>query len=117
MNLRFFDLSEFDSKDAPGSGANMQRSTLIKLENARRIAGIPFVINSGFRTQEHNRKIGGKPNSAHTRGHAVDIRAISGQQKFKIVEAAIKAGFNRIGIYKGFIHVDDDPTLPKNVIW
>lgn len=117
MNLRFFRLEEFDSPDAPGSGENMQRSTLIRLENARRIAGIPFKINSGFRTVKHNRKVGGKPDSAHTKGHAADISAISGQVKFKIVKACMEAGFKRIGIYRTFIHVDDDPSLPQDTIW
>jgi zinc D-Ala-D-Ala carboxypeptidase len=114
-NFRF--PQEFDSRDAPGSGVNMQKSTLIKLQKARDIAGIPFKINSAFRTVAHNRAVGGSANSAHTRGHAVDIAATTGAQKFRIVQAAMQAGFTRIGIYRNFIHVDDDPSLPQNVIW
>lgn len=36
---------------------------------------IPYdgIITSGFRTQKHNDKIGGAPNSAHTTGQAVDL--------------------------------------------
>ena len=30
-------------------------------------------VNSGYRTPEHNRQIGGSPTSQHTRGEAVDI--------------------------------------------
>lgn len=117
MILRNFKESEFDSKDAPGSGANMQKSTLIKLQKARDIAGIPFKINSAFRTKEHNRKVGGKSNSAHLRGHAIDIAATNGKTKFKILSALLQAGFTRIGIYRSFIHADDDPSLPQNTVW
>lgn len=117
MILRNFKLSEFDSRDLPGSGNMMQKSTLIKLQNARTRAGIPFVINSGYRTPAHNRAVGGSANSAHTRGHAVDIRARTANEKYKIVKACMAAGFTRIGIYKNFVHVDDDPSLPQNVIW
>ena len=30
-------------------------------------------INSGYRTPEHNAKVGGSPTSQHTKGEAVDI--------------------------------------------
>ena len=32
-------------------------------------------------------------------------------------DAALKVGFKRIGVGKTFIHLDDDMTLPQNVIW
>ena len=44
-----------------------------RLNQAREMAGIPFIITSGYRCQNHNDKVGGKPNSAHTTGQAVDI--------------------------------------------
>ena len=49
MQLKHFTLSEFDSPDAPGSGAKMKPEFLQRLDNARSIAKIPFGINSGFR--------------------------------------------------------------------
>ena len=115
--MKHFLLSEFDSPDAPGSGSNMDRWFLQMIDEARGAAGIPFVINSGYRTPAHNAAVGGKENSAHQRGRAADIEAKTGAEKFRIVQAAIQAGFRRIGIGKTFIHVDNDGTLPNPAIW
>ena len=103
-----------------GKGINqMQDSTLRKLFNAREEAGTAFVITSAFRCPEHNRKVGGTSNSAHLRGHAVDIAATSSRQYFKILKALFAAGFTRIGYNRAskFIHADDDPTLPQEVFF
>lgn len=120
MKLNHFDISDFDSKDRDGSGkgtgANMQRSTLEMLDKARDIAGVPFVINSGFRTKAHNAFVGGSPNSSHTRGYAADIRTTPATQD-KIVSALREAGFKRIGIYRNFVHADNDPSLPTPATW
>ena len=111
---RFFKLTEFDSPDAKGSGANMQHSTVQMLDHARALAGIPFVINSGFRTKSHNAAIGGAENSAHLRGFAVDIRCQSQTNFERVALAVIAVGFRRIGVHYNFIHVDNDPSLPTN---
>ena len=55
-----FKLSEFDSPDEEGSGKYMDESFLMMLDHARGIAGIPFKINSAFRTKSHNAYVGGK---------------------------------------------------------
>jgi hypothetical protein len=34
-----------------------------------------------------------------------------------IVGSLLEAGFNRIGIADTFIHVDNDPTKPEEVMW
>lgn len=107
---------EFDSPDAPGSGMNMHLSTLQMLQQARTIAGIPFKINSGYRTKAHNAKVGGVKNSSHTRGYAIDIATTTATQP-KIIAALRSAGFRRIGIYKSFVHADNDPSLPTPATW
>lgn len=117
MNLRNFNLSDFDSPDLPGSGSNMNQNFLQMLDEARDLAGVPFRINSGFRTKAHNAKVGGEPNSSHTRGFAADIHAPDGPNKFKILKACIMIGFQRIGVYRNFIHVDCDPSLPTPTFW
>ena len=117
MILKYFNINEFDSPDLVGSGEEMKSSVLLMLDRARELAEIPFNITSGYRTPEHNSIIGGVPNSAHIKGYAVDILCTSGVDRFKIIEAALKVGFNRIGIGNTFIHLDNDPTKPQNVIW
>ena len=123
-----FSMSDFDSPDEAGSGAKMKASTMIKLQTARdfsrRVAqkrnpesDCPYVINSGFRTKEHNKKVGGKENSSHRKGYAVDIKATTSRHRHDIIFGLMMAGFNRIGIGKTFIHADDDPDKDEDVIW
>ncbi len=90
---------------------------LDKLDEDREYVGIPFVINSAYRSPAHNAKIGGKPDSSHLRGLAVDIKATNSMTRYRVLEALIHVGFNRIGIADTFIHVDDDQEKSSNVIW
>lgn len=115
--MKHFKLKEFDSPDAPGSGIKMNRDFLAKLDFARHDADIPFIITSGYRTKEHNELVGGVDSSAHTKGYAADISCRDSRSRYIIISSLQKAGFNRIGIASTFIHVDDDPDKPKNVIW
>ncbi|HQF10662.1 MAG TPA: D-Ala-D-Ala carboxypeptidase family metallohydrolase [Paludibacteraceae bacterium] len=114
--MKYFTYSEFDSPDEPGSGKKMKASTLNKLDKAREYAGIPFIINSGYRTAQHNAKVGGVKDSAHTEGYAADIRA-DATSYATILAALIKAGFKRIGLENGSIHADDDPDKPTPAVW
>jgi hypothetical protein len=42
---------------------------------------------------------------------------VNSRERFLIVSACIVAGFTRIGVGSGFIHVDDDPGKPPKVLW
>jgi zinc D-Ala-D-Ala carboxypeptidase len=95
----------------------MDGSLLAKLDSAREVAGIPFVISSAVRCQAHNADINGAKRSAHLTGHAVDISCVSDMDRWTIVQAAVLCGFTRIGIASGFIHLDTAPYLNKNRIW
>lgn len=117
IELLYFKLSEFDSPDIQGSGSHMKESTLEILDNARDISGIPFIINSGFRTTMYNKIVKGRKNSAHLRGYAADIAVQTSRDRYKIILALDHAGFHRIGVYQTYIHVDNDPSLPERVIW
>lgn len=92
---------------------------IMRLNQAREMAGIPFIITSGYRCQKHNEEVGGVPTSAHTKGLAVDIAFKNSNQCFKIVRALYDAGFKRIGINfaKSFVHCDIDNSKPQNVLF
>jgi uncharacterized protein YcbK (DUF882 family) len=115
--MRYFKLKEFDSPDLKGSGQLMDETFLYMLDEARHIANIPFKINSGYRTKEHNKKVGGVKSSSHLKGVAADISCVDSRSRFIILNALQQAGFNRIGIAKSFIHVDYDIDKSLNVIW
>jgi len=122
MIYRYFELSEFDSPDKPGSGENMQSEFMRKLDFARELAQVPFVVSSGYRTLAHNKGLieksyNASPNSSHLRGWAADIRTRNGQERYKVLDGLIRAGFERIGIGSRFIHVDADPKKPTPRIW
>jgi len=95
----------------------MSENLLLNLELARSIADIPFHVNSAWRDKDTNQRVGGKTNSAHLRGNAVDIACANSADRFIIVESAMAAGFTRIGIAKTFVHIDCDEDLPNCVIW
>ena len=114
---KFFKSTEFDSPDVPGSGKNMNHSTLLMLCEARKIADVPFKINSGYRTEAHNEKVGGVSNSAHLKGYAIDIATPNGKHQEKIVRALRQAGFKRFGVYTNFVHADNDPNKKQFVAW
>jgi uncharacterized protein YcbK (DUF882 family) len=103
-----FRQAEFDSKDVPGSGANMKPELIVMLEALRRLVGKPLVINSGYRTQQHNHAVGGAPASAHTTGEAVDIGTRGWKQRDRIdlILYARKLGFIGVGIASNFVHLD-----------
>ncbi len=113
MELRYFEISEFDSKDLKGSGANMNPEFLQMIDQARAVAGIPFKINSGFRTVARNQMLpGAKSNSSHLKGMAADIACVDSISRLKIITAALSVGFRRVGVHSKFIHIDNDDTKP-----
>ena len=104
-----FETQEFDSKDMPGSGAKfMDNAFLQMLDDARSIAGIPFNITSGYRSEKINKLAGGVKNSSHLVGRAADIAVRSGKERLIIIMALIQVGFRRVGVAQGFIHTDND---------
>lgn len=95
-----------------------------KLDQARHIAGFPFVITSGFRTPEKNQSvIGAVPDSSHLKGLAVDLRVENDHEVSLIVDACKTVGITRRGLYSDadnkptHVHVDLDPDKVTEVIW
>ena len=120
MNFRFFKLSEFDSPDAPGSGAqHMNLDFVAALDRIRDKCGFPLRVTSGYRTPEHNKRIGGAENSAHVQGVAADlfIPEPRNHNRMKLLRAAIAEGISRIGWMDTALHLDMSETLPQEVAW
>lgn len=117
ITSKYFTESEFKQCSPSCSLQDMKQTTMSKMDTAREIAGIPFVITSAYRPSEWDRAKGRSGTGAHTLGCAIDIRCNSSSNRFKIVAALLKAGFTRIGIAKTFIHADDSPQHAQQVIW
>lgn len=99
-----FKLKEFECKDGSHL-VKVDDELLQKLQKLRNRIKKPIIINSGFRTEEWNKKVGGSPRSQHLQGKAVDIR-VYGIKTTELAKYAEEIGFDGIGIYKNFIHVD-----------
>lgn len=84
-----------------------------KLDFARSLAKVPFIITQGRPGLHSPSSITG----AHPKGLAVDIACTRSHDRMKMVAAAIIAGFKRIGVYDRHIHLDIDETLPQEVLW
>jgi uncharacterized protein YcbK (DUF882 family) len=99
-----FKLYEFES---PDTGEVMVDPELIeRLQKLRELAGVPISINSGYRTKEHNAKVGGVDNSQHRLGKAADLHKPRNFTIEQFASLAEKVGFNAVGKYNTFIHVD-----------
>lgn len=99
-----FKVREFACKD--GSDSVIVDSQLVeKLQKLRDKCGKPIVINSAYRTVSHNKKVGGSPTSQHMNGRAADI-VIHGLSPEQVSNLAKAVGFNGVGIYNSFVHVD-----------
>ena len=116
---RYFSEAEFRKCDPPCDRESMDQDFLDVMDDVRRKARIPLVINCAYRSREYDKKKGRSGNSAHTNGLAVDFRCNTSENRLKIVSAAIASGITRIGIGKNFIHIDmgERVGLPANVMW
>lgn len=109
-----FSKSEFDSKD----GAEMPKKVLANIKKLaeclqviRDNSGKRISINSGYRSPEHNKKIGGAPKSQHLLGIAADIVVEDHAPKevYKLIELLIDKGDLPEGglkAYSTFTHYD-----------
>lgn len=80
--------------------------SIVLLDHARDIAGVPFQITSSYRTPERSVLVGGSKTDAHTEipCTAFDIYCNwaggkwNSRAAFKIIAALIQVGFKRIGV-------------------
>lgn len=90
-------------------------ASMDKLQALRNTLGKPFLITSAYRSEAHNKAVGGAKKSQHRLGKAFDVRMENHDPgKFEI--AARAAGFTGFGHYpkSGFMHIDTGPARRWN---
>lgn len=105
-----FTIGEFVRKGVEPPAAVVKNLTRLAaaLEEVRTLMGNkPITVNSGYRTPEHNKAVGGAPNSYHLKGMAADI-VVMGMSP-KQVQAKLKKWNGGLGAYTTFTHVDIGP--------
>lgn len=110
MKFKYFNQLDFINAVPSCNIEKMDIDFLLRLDKAREIAGLPFIINSAYRSVDWEKIRGRSGYSSHCKGLAVDISCKCSYDRLIIVKALIEAGFNRIGVYDTFVHVDDDLT-------
>lgn len=102
-----------------GTGALLvDEEAMDRLQQLRTRIGKPIIVLSGYRSPEHNRRIGGEKTSQHLQGKAFDISMANHQpQAFEI--AARVAGFTGFGSYpdRNFMHIDTGPARSWGTPW
>ena len=117
--MKYFTQRDFERCSPSCKTSDMHPEFMRKLDHARELSGIPFVLTSAYRTVEHELPKGRNGLSTHTKGRAVDIVADTSRKRYVIVQALMQSGITRIGINfdQGFIHADDDPDKSEALIF
>jgi len=113
--IKYFRPQEFVCRHC--GRVKIHKKIIDTLEELREYLGKPIIITSAYRCPIWNKLIGGVPNSAHTRGYAVDIRATDSKTRHQIINFLMQKGINRIGLAPVFLHFDIDPDKPAPAIW
>jgi uncharacterized protein YcbK (DUF882 family) len=109
-----FTKAEFESKDGAIMPDNVLSNIKILAKNLQVLRdeiGLSIKVNSGYRSAEYNKKVGGALNSQHLQGKASDL-SVSGKtpkEVSDIIEKLINSGKMQqggIGIYNTFTHYD-----------
>ena len=89
------------------------RTTAFYMEKVREILGnVAITINSGYRSPDVNRQVGGTSNSSHTYGYAVDFTAY-GHTPLTISNILSKSNlkFDQLIYEKTWVHISFDPRM------
>lgn len=112
-----FDSNEFTCKDGtlyPEKWIESRLKPLCEqLEVLRTRFGTPIEILSGYRTPEHNRKVGGARSSQHLQGRAADFVVNATGLHPASVHSEVLKMYNEgklkiggLGLYASFVHID-----------
>lgn len=104
-----FKVKEFKCKDGSDKILIDVDFVLEKLQLIRDHFGAPVTINSAYRTESYNTKIGGAKSSYHMKGQAFDI-VVAGHTPLEVARFAQTLAIPGIIQYNTFVHVDSRPT-------
>lgn len=100
---------------------NLTYGCLWLLEPARLIVG-PIIINSGFRNEDVNRKVGGVRNSQHLLGQAADIHTVKdtpaeNKKLFQLIQK-LKLPYDQLIDEYGYnwIHISYGPRNRRRIL-
>jgi uncharacterized protein YcbK (DUF882 family) len=116
-----FDWKEFESKDGAVMPEDIKKNiqSLVKdLEVIRSALGLPIKISSGYRSPAQNEKVGGKSQSYHMKGMAVDfyVPTLTTKQIRDVIETLISQGKIKqggLGKYSTWVHYDNRGTKAR----
>lgn len=94
------------------------RTTAFYMEKVRELLGnVAITINSGYRSPDVNRQVGGTSNSSHTYGYAVDFTAY-GHTPLTIANILSKSNlkFDQLIYEKTWVHISFDPRMRGNIL-
>jgi len=106
----YFLRSEFACKC--GCGLDTVDTSTLDILNAVREKFGPVIITSGCRCPEHNKNVGGAPNSQHTLARAADIKVPSADPRAVYDWVAAHFPYASLGLYNTFTHVDTRSSGP-----
>ena len=88
------------------------------LEQVRELLGCPVNINSGYRSEELNAKIGGVKQSAHTQGFAADFVANEFGTPKQICKAIAASGiqFDQLIQEGTWVHISFAPAMRRQLL-
>ena len=114
----FLDLGKYPKNIPPMQDVvNLTYGCHFLLEPDRKEVG-PIIINSGFRKEEVNRKVGGVKNSQHLLGQAADIRPKDPAQFQRLVEFLMASpNTDQLLTGNGWLHISWSPFIqPRHYV-
>jgi len=127
-NSKYFTFAEMTHSDTairlclnntPGDAvSNVLSDTAERLDAVRELLGNPVTVNSGYRGQELNARIGGVSTSAHTLGYAADIVCPAFGEPLKVAQTIRDSGikFDQLICEGTWVHISFDPRMRQQCL-
>jgi uncharacterized protein YcbK (DUF882 family) len=96
---------------------NMPQYMLDWIERVRNHYGFPMKITSACRCADHNKTEGGKIDSPHLYGLAIDVKIFSSTLRAKLLKVAYSNNVIGVGVSPGFIHLDMRAHVAGDRCW